>query len=91
MTRLSKPALKNKMRAHEETIKKLETEFLSNEINENKDLWLEKIFEDAEPIYMEITSRYSKPLEVTIRSKIGSEQRWSKELSFPFSSSSSQV
>lgn len=91
--KMSKPTLIKSMRAHEKGIKQLKDEFLANELNDTKDLelCLQKVYQDMEPVYQEIMNRYKKqPVEI-FYSKIGSEKRWLKELSFPFRSSSSQA
>lgn len=90
---LYKPALIKLMSKREQEIKKLKTEFLTNEVNDLQtlEIWLEEAYCNIRPVYKEIINRFSRPAEKIYPSKIGSEQKWSKELSFPFQSSSSQV
>jgi len=90
---LYKPALIKLMSKYEQTIKQLKTEFLTNEVNdlETLEIWLEEAYCDMRLVHKEIIRRYSRPAEKIYPSKIGSEQKWSKELSFPFQSSSSEA
>lgn len=82
--RLTKPSLMKLMRAHEKGIKQLKQEFLSNEVNDPKNLHLclQKAFEEIEPVYTEIMNRYSRPASKTIPSKIGLEKESYKELTY---------
>lgn len=82
--RLYKPALIKLMIAHEQTIKKLKTEFLSNEVNdlETLEIWLEKAYCDMRPVHKEIINRYSRPAEKIYPSKIGLDKESLKELEY---------
>ncbi len=75
LKRLTKPALKRKMRAHQKTIKQLKKEFLSNEVNDLQtlEIWLEKAYYDIRPVYKEIMNRYSSLEVKTTLSKINFE------------------
>lgn len=78
---LYKPALIKLMSKREQEIKKLKTEFLTNEVNdtEHLDIHLQNMYHEIEPIYMEIKRRYAKPLEVTIPSKMNADSEPFKE------------
>jgi len=81
MKALYKPALIKLMISREETIKRLKNEFLYNESNDpgNLDLFLQQAYHDIEPVYTDIMTRYSKPLEITILSKMNSDSEVFKE------------
>lgn len=84
MTKLYRPALIKLMVKREQEIKKLKTEFLSNEVNDLQtlEIWLEEAYCNIRPVYKEIMNRYSKPLEKTIPSKINLEKSSSGRITY---------
>jgi len=78
MARVTESALIKMMLTHERTIKELENEFLSNEVDdpENKHLFLVDEYQQIEWTYMETAERYAKPKEVTIPSKMNIDNKY---------------
>jgi len=81
LTQLTKPALKKQMRRLEKAILKSKREFLTNEVNERKYLFIYLVdrYQEIEATYDEFMRRYSYPPEVTIPSKMNADNEASKE------------
>lgn len=83
LSELTKPALKKQMRKLERAIKIKFHVFLFNEVNDNHceilDKWLVDEYQEIEATYNEVMRRYKKPIEVTIMSKVKTDNEASRQ------------